>query len=79
MTNLLPENKHLIGRVLRADQVRISPKIGKIRGFWEIIADYYGKNCEKAQKAVPDGLKTTDQFEVDQTGGQALGDRIGRI
>jgi hypothetical protein len=79
MTNLRPENKHLIGRVLRADQGPIGPKIGKMRGFWEILADYYGKNCEKAQKTVPDGLKTTDQLEVDQTGGQALGDRIGRI
>jgi hypothetical protein len=76
MTNLLPKNKHLIGRVLRADQDPTGPKIGKMRGFWEILADYYGKNCGKAQK---NRLKTADQLEVDQAGGQALGDRIGRI
>jgi hypothetical protein len=54
VTNLLPKNKHLIGRVLRADQGPIGPKIGKMRVFWEILTDYYGKNCEIAQKTVPD-------------------------
>jgi hypothetical protein len=51
MTNLLPKDKRLIGRALRLVRGSIRPKMGKLRIFWEVVAEGYRITCANTQKS----------------------------
>src|SRR5882757_666229 len=63
------------------------PGMGNLRFFWEVLCEYTQKNCVNAQKICvkPEKksplclLKPADEFQVEEAGGEAVGDGVGGI